>query len=114
MVAHILKHLDLFRDWLRTRIREFYGTGDGDMCPFSVRSYLEWMLQDRLTILNGDTCNKTRIRHELPLRDADLCLLFNSDVFNGHYSAICMDDQLLLITVNVTPKIIKIIPKYDF
>ena len=31
MVAHILKHLDLFRDWLRTRIREFYGTGDRDM-----------------------------------------------------------------------------------
>ena len=40
----------------------------------------------------------------LPLKEADLCLLFNSDVYNGHYSAICMDDQLLLITEKVTHK----------
>ena len=58
----------------------------------------------RLSILNGDTCKETRIRHDLPLRDADLCLLFNSDVYNGHYSAICRDDQLLLITEKVTHK----------
>ena len=32
------------------------------------------------------------------------CRLFNSDVFNGHYSVICRDDQLLLITEKVTPK----------
>ena len=122
MVAHMLKLLDLFKDWLRTRIREFYGTGDGDMGPFSVQSYLEWMLQDkvwgnmvccyfvasmwscRLSILNGDTCKETRSRHDLPLREAHFCCLFNSDVYNGHYSAICRDDQLLLITEKVTPK----------
>ena len=122
MVAHMLKHLDLLKDWLRTRVREFYGTGDGDMGPFSVKSYLEWMLQDtvwgdmiccylvvsmwgcRISILNGDTCKETRIRHDLPLREADFCLLFNSNVYNGHYSAICRDDQLLLITEKVTPK----------
>ena len=92
------------------------------MGPFSVKSYLECMLQDkvwgnmiccylvasmwgsRLSVLNGDTCKETRIRHNLQLRDADFCLLFNSDVYNGHYSAICRDDQLLLITDKVTPK----------
>ena len=122
MVTHILKHLDLFKDWLRTRIREFYGAGDGDMGPFSVRSYLGWMLQDkvwgdmiccylvasmwgcRLSILNGDTCKETRIRHDLPLKEADYCLLPNSDVYNGHYSAICRDYMLLLIAEKVTPK----------
>ena len=35
MVAHVLKHLDLFKQWLRDRIREFYGTGDGNLGPFS-------------------------------------------------------------------------------
>ena len=48
MVVYVLKHLDLIRYWLRTRIREFYGTGDRDMCHFSVRSYLEGMLQDKV------------------------------------------------------------------
>ena len=48
MVAHILKQLDLFKDWPIARIREFYGTGERDMCPFGVKSYLEWMLQDKV------------------------------------------------------------------
>ena len=92
------------------------------MGPFSVGNYLEWMIQDkvwgdmiycylvasmwgcRITILNGDTCKETRIRHDLPLKEADFCLLHNSDVYNGHYSAICRDDQLLLITEKVTLK----------
>ena len=48
MVAHVLKHLDLFKDWLRDRIREFYGTGEGDLGPFSVKSDLLWMLEDKV------------------------------------------------------------------
>ena len=112
MVAHVLKHLDLFKHWLRDRIREFYGTGDGNLGPFSVKSYLQWMLEDkvlgdmiycyllasmwgcRLTVLQGDTCKEIRIRHDVTLKDADICLLYNSDSFNGHYSAICRDDEL--------------------
>ena len=35
---------------------------------------------------------------------SDFCILYNSDVYNGHYSAICRDDQMLLITEKVTPK----------
>ena len=58
----------------------------------------------RLSTLNGDTCKETGIRHDFQLRDADFWLLFNYDVYNGHYSAICRDDQLLLITEKVTPK----------
>ena len=122
MVAHVLKHLDLFKDWLRDRIREFYGTGDGNLGPFSVKSYLQWMLEDkvwgdmiccyllasmwgcRLTVLQGDTCKEIRIRHDVTLKDADICLLYNSDSYNGHYSAICRDDELLLETEKVTPK----------
>ena len=122
MVAHVLKHLDLFKHWLRGRIREFYGTEDGNLGPFSVKSYLQWMLEDRvwgdmiccyllasmwgcrLTVLQGDTCKEIRIRHDVSLKDADVCLLYNSDSFNGHYSAICRDDELLLETEKVTPK----------
>ena len=48
MVAHVLKHLDLFKQWLRDRIREFYGTVDGNLGPFSVKSYLQWMLEDKV------------------------------------------------------------------
>ena len=48
MVAHVLKHLDVFKHWLRDRIREFYGTGDGNLGPFSVKSYLQWMLEDKV------------------------------------------------------------------
>ena len=122
MVAHVLKHLDLFEHWLRDRIREFYGTGDSNLGPFSEKSYLQWMLEDkvwgdmiccyllasmwgyRLTVLQGDTCKEIRIRHDVSLKDADVCLLYNSDSFNGHYSAICRDDELLLETEKVTPK----------
>ena len=122
IVAHVLKHLDLFKHWLRDRIREFYGTGEGNLGPFSVKSYLQWMLEDkvwgdmiccyllasmwgcRLTVLQGDTCKEIRIRHDVSLKDADVCLLYNSDSFNGHYSAICRDDEMLLETEKVTPK----------
>ena len=48
MVAHVLKHLDLFKQWLRDRIREFYGTGDDNLGPFSVKSYLQWILKDKV------------------------------------------------------------------
>ena len=58
----------------------------------------------RLTVLQGDTCKEIRIRHDVSLKDADICLLYNSDSFNGHYSAICRDDELLLETEKVTPK----------
>ena len=87
-----------------------------------MKSYLQWMLEDkvwgdmiccyllasmwgcRLTVLQGDTCKEIRIRHDVSLKDADICLLYNSDSFNGHYSAICRDDELLLETEKVTPK----------
>ena len=58
----------------------------------------------RLTVLQGDTCKEVRIRHDVTLKDADVCLLYNSDSFNGHYSAICRDDEMLLETEKVTPK----------
>ena len=58
----------------------------------------------RLTVLQGDTCKEIRIRHDVTLKDADICLLYNSDSFNGHYFAICRDDELLLETEKVTPK----------
>ena len=58
----------------------------------------------RLTVLQGDTCKEIRIRHDVSLKDADVCLLYNSDIFNGHYSAICRDDEMLLETEKVTPK----------
>ena len=48
MVAHVFSNLDLFQDWVKARIREFYGTGEGDMGPFSVKSYLQWMLEDKV------------------------------------------------------------------
>ena len=48
MVVHIFNHLDLFQDWVRAGMREFYGTGEGDMGPFSVKSYLQWMLEDKV------------------------------------------------------------------
>ena len=120
MVAHVLKHLDLFKQWLRDRIREFYGTREDNLGPFSVKTYLQWMLEDkvwgdmiccylvasmwgcRLTVMQGDTCKEVRIRHDVTLKDADVCLLYKSDSFNGHYSAIC--DEMLLETEKVTPK----------
>ena len=58
----------------------------------------------RLTVLQSDTCKEIRIRQDVTLKDADVCLLFNSDTFNGHYSAICRDDEMLLETEKVTPK----------
>ena len=48
MVAHVFNNLDLFQDQVRARIREFYGTGEGHMEPFSVKSYLQWMLEDKV------------------------------------------------------------------
>ena len=44
--------LGFFKQWLRDRIREFYGTGEGNLGPFSVKSYLQWMLEDK--VMGGD------------------------------------------------------------
>ena len=49
-------------------------------------------------------CKEVRIRHDVTLKDADVCLPYNSDTINGHYSAICRDDEMLLETEKVTPK----------
>ena len=57
-----------------------------------------------IEILKCDTFKETQIRHDLPVNDSDFGLLFHSDIHNGHYSAICRDDEMLLITEKVTPK----------
>ena len=42
----------------------------------------------RITVVRSDSLHETRYRHDLPLKMADIILLFNCNPWNGHYSAV--------------------------
>ena len=112
---HVLNNRQLFKDWISEKVRQIYGTGEGGYGPYSVRTYLEFMCRNKswgdqitcyliasmwgcqVSVLRGDICVEVHFRHKLSLDQADICLLFNSDLVNGHYSCLLRDDESFLI-----------------
>ena len=50
VVAHFITFQDLLKDWLKDNVKLVYGGGGqgGDAGPFSIRSYMKYMVQDKV------------------------------------------------------------------
>ena len=115
---------NMLTDWISEKIRSIYGWCDKDSekepGPFSIKSYLQYMLQDgvwgdfivltlisvmwgvRVTVVRGDSCSQVRIRHNYDLNDSDRVLLFNGREVDGHYSAVSRVDQSKLKSTSIS------------
>lgn len=113
MVVHFVTIRDVLKDWIRDLIKTTYGTGEGGIGPFSIKSYLLYMLDPeswgdaisisliasmwgiRMTCLLAETCGEVHYRHKgYDILDVDIALLFNCKVVNGHYSAVKRNDEM--------------------
>ena len=106
-----LNNIEILRTFLEKNIREIYGLGEGGIGPFSICSYFEHILKDkswrdsifvnllasvwgvRITILRCDTLTEIRYRHESPLKEVCIGLLYNEkEEGGGHYSPLVRVD----------------------
>ena len=105
VINHGLDNIEILRPFLEKNIREIYGLGEGGIGPFSICSYFEHIFKDkpwgdsifvnllgsmwgvRITILRCDTLTEIRYRHEGPLKEVSIGLLYNGkEEDGGHYS----------------------------
>ena len=110
-IAHFLEYRELLVDEVEEAIKEEYGRVDSEYGPFSIQEYLHWMAKPReygdlimikliaslwgcrITVLRSDSLAELRFRHDLPLEDADMVWVYNSQPIHGHYSpAICVKE----------------------
>ena len=113
-LVHFLHHLiePVYRDWMMKEVKEIYGSGEeGGVGPFSVRSYMEYMVEDgpwgdnimlglicsmwgvRVSILLSESCAEICLRHNLEWPECDFGLLFNCNQMTGHYSGVKRIDE---------------------
>lgn len=103
VIAHACEGIEYLNMFLKKEIRELYGSGEEDHGPFSVKGYLKFMLRDgewgdsiflyliascwglRLTVVRSDSCVEVQYRHEKPLSEVDIGLLYNCSLSCGHY-----------------------------
>lgn len=114
VIHHVVDNIVIFKDWLTTEVKNAYGSRkDGDpIGPFSVKSYLHYLLEPgnwadaificlvcsmwglRATVVRSDSCAPMTFRHEdRNLKQVDLVLLFNCDMYTGHYSSVQSTDN---------------------
>ena len=87
-IRHFLEHYEQLKENTSFGIECEYGRVDSDIGPFSMKTWCEEMLKDkvygdlcllkliasmwsiRITVLRGDTLEEIRIRHDSNLKDA--------------------------------------------
>ena len=108
-IVHFLENLeeDEYKEWIIKQVKDVYGSGEeGGVGPFSIKSYLEYMVKDgswgdnimlglvasmwgvHISVLLGESCGEVRIRHNLEWPEVDFGLLFNCNMVTGHYSGV--------------------------
>ena len=115
VVDHAIQNITELRPFLEKNIRELYGAGDGELGPFSIASYFEYILKDkswgdtiflslvcsmwglRLTVVRSDNLMEIKYRHNGELKDVCVGLLYNGEEDKGgHYSPLFrIDGQFL-------------------
>lgn len=113
VVMHCIEHKEELFEWLRTEVRNNYGRGTREG-PFSVQSYLQYMLTDRkwldsifirlvssmwglrITVVQSVNCAELRFRHDKPLDEVDIVLLYNCNENCGHYNGVIRTDSRFL------------------
>ena len=112
-INHGCNNIEVLRPFLEKNIRELYGSGEGDIGPFSICSYFEYMLEDkawgdlifvplvasvwgvRIITLRCDNLNEIRYRHDGPLKEVCIRLLYNGKEEAGrgeHFSPLVKVD----------------------
>ena len=93
-------------------MRALYGSGEeGGVGPFSVNTYLHYMLEDgiwgdnimlgliasmwgvRVSILLSESCAEVRLRHDMEWPECDFGLVFNCSSTGGHYNGVKRFDE---------------------
>ena len=115
VVNHACNNLDFLRNFLETNIRQLYGQGEEGVGPFSLASYLESIIEDktwgdmiflyllasmwgvRISVVRSDNLTEIKYRHQGPLKEVCLGLLYNGkEEGGGHYSPLVrVDGQFL-------------------
>lgn len=121
VIHHVVENMEIFKPWLREQLQNFYGgndeSNDEEPGPFSIKSYLQYMAEPynwgdaifislmascmscRITVLRSDNCREMAFRHkDKAMDEVDLVLIYNCDMFAGHYSAVhsVNDKQMIL------------------
>ena len=102
-IRHFLEHYEQLKEIISFGIELEYGRVDSEVGPFSMKTWCEEMLKDkvygdlcllkliasmwsiRITVIRGDSLEEIRIRHDLPLTNAEMVLVYNGVPLSGHY-----------------------------
>ena len=103
MIAHACEGMDYLKMFLNKEITQLYGSGEEENGPFSIKGYLRFMLTDgewcdsifiyliascwglRVTVVRSGSCAEVQYRHDKPLSEVDIGLMFNCSMSCGHY-----------------------------
>ena len=104
-VRHFLEHYEQLKENISFGIEQEYGRIDSEEGPYSIMQWCQAMISDkvygdlpllkliasmwsvRITVVRCDTLSEVRIRHDLPLEQAEIVLLYNGVPVMGHYCA---------------------------
>ena len=104
-VRHFLEHYEQLKENISFGIEQEYGRIDSEEGPYSIMTWCQAMISDkvygdlsllkliasmwsvRITVVRCDTLSEVRIRHDLPLEQAEIVLLYNGVPVMGHYCA---------------------------
>ena len=105
-IRHFLEHYEQLKENISFDIEAEYGRVDSEIGPFSMMTWCQEMLKDkvcgylmllklvaciwsiRITVVRADTLIEIRIRHDLPLEKAECVLVFNGVPVQGKYCGV--------------------------
>ena len=107
VVNYACNNLDILREFLETNIRQLYGQGEEGVGPFSLASYFKNILEDkawgdvifmhllasmwgvRISVVRSDNLTEIKYRHQGPLKEVCLGLLYNGKEEGGALLTSC-------------------------
>ena len=111
VITHASEGIDYLKMFLKKDITHLYGSGEEENGPFSIKGYLI-MLTDgewcdsifiyliasccglRVTVIRSDSCAEVQCRHDKPLSEVDIGLMFNCSMSCGHYWGLMQFDGM--------------------
>ena len=102
-IRHFLEHYEQLKENISFGIEAEYGRVDSEVGPFAMKTWCEEMLKDkvygdlcllkliasmwsvRITVIRGDSLVEIRIRHDLPLTNTEIVLVYDGVPLSGHY-----------------------------
>lgn len=110
IIAHACMNIELVAPHLKPEILGIYGNGK-PAGPFSLKGWLRYHISkrkvwgdggtlgllasgtsQRITIVYANTGAEVRLRHDKPINEVDIVLIFNGSEASGHYSSVIWSD----------------------